>query len=161
MIKTLRIDERLIHGQVAVTWCAALDIDSIVVANDEAAANEITVMSLKMAAPQNVKVAVKSIKEAVQILLDPRAKRLSILILVKKPEDALELIRQVNEIPHINVGNFGLLTEKDADDRKRLSTSFAANEQEIKLFKEIVNLRPDSFYQMTPTLQPIKLKDLV
>lgn len=37
MIALLRIDERLIHGQVATSWSKALDIDTIVCASDEAA----------------------------------------------------------------------------------------------------------------------------
>ena len=39
MIALLRIDERLIHGQVATSWSKALDIDTIVCASDEAAQN--------------------------------------------------------------------------------------------------------------------------
>ena len=37
MIVQLRLDERLIHGQVVTAWARALDINTILVANDEAA----------------------------------------------------------------------------------------------------------------------------
>ena len=39
MIKLFRIDERLIHGQIAIKWSRHTGVDSIVVANDHAAAN--------------------------------------------------------------------------------------------------------------------------
>ena len=39
-IDALRVDERLIHGQIAMVWSRALNLDGIVVANDEAAGNE-------------------------------------------------------------------------------------------------------------------------
>ena len=45
----LRVDERLIHGQIAMAWCRALQVQGILVANDEAATNEVQKMALKMA----------------------------------------------------------------------------------------------------------------
>ena len=50
MIKMIRLDERLIHGQVATKWSRLLDVDRILVADDEAAENEIVKKSLMMAA---------------------------------------------------------------------------------------------------------------
>ena len=51
MIALLRIDERLIHGQVATSWSKALDIDTIVCASDEAAQNPLKKKMLLIAAP--------------------------------------------------------------------------------------------------------------
>ena len=41
MIKMLRIDDRLIHGQIAVVWSKELGVDRIVVANDKVAVNDV------------------------------------------------------------------------------------------------------------------------
>ena len=49
MVKALRVDERLIHGQVAMAWTRDLGIQGIMVADDEAASNEMQKMTLKMA----------------------------------------------------------------------------------------------------------------
>ena len=54
MIKMLRIDERLIHGQVAVVWSKALSITHIIVANDDVVNNELQITSMKMAVPDNM-----------------------------------------------------------------------------------------------------------
>lgn len=159
MIKTLRVDERLIHGQVAVTWCSALNIERIIVANDAAAKDDITSMSLKMAAPQNVKVAVKSVQETIRLLKDPRIDKFNILLLVNNPQDALTLVKEVKEIPYVNVGNFGMISDKAG--RKMLATSFAVSEEELETFHAITALLPDSTYQMTPTLPPQYLKKLL
>lgn len=159
MIKALRVDERLIHGQVAVTWCSQLNITNIVVANDETSTDEVSVISLKMAAPNGIKVAVKTVKDAITLLNDPRCERLSILVLCKNPFDALEIVKAVDEVPHVNVGNFGMLSDKES--RKMLSTSFYINEAEQMAFKEIAELKPESNYQMTPTLTPQNLSKLV
>lgn len=54
MIVCLRVDERLIHGQVAMTWTKELKLNGLVVASDEAASNEIQKMTLKMADRKSV-----------------------------------------------------------------------------------------------------------
>lgn len=99
MIQLLRIDERLIHGQVATAWTRQLGITAVVVANDEAAANELVTMTLRMATPPGIKVAVKTVREAVSLFHDKRTAGLKILIVVDKPCDALKLVRQVPGIP--------------------------------------------------------------
>lgn len=40
MITLLRIDDRLIHGQVAYGWTQALDVSVILIVNDDVATNE-------------------------------------------------------------------------------------------------------------------------
>ena len=51
MIKLLRIDDRLIHGQVAVYWINATGADTIVIANDKHAPNAMLKMSLTVGKP--------------------------------------------------------------------------------------------------------------
>ena len=59
MIVCLRVDERLIHGQVAMTWTKELKLNGLVVASDEAASNELQKMTLKMAVPEGIKCIIK------------------------------------------------------------------------------------------------------
>jgi Phosphotransferase system, mannose/fructose/N-acetylgalactosamine-specific component IIB len=159
MIKALRIDERMIHGQVAVAWCTTLSVDSIIVANDEVAKDEITIMSLKMVAPQHIRVVVKSLDDTVKLFQDPRIHTKTILLLVTNPKDALYLIDNISDVPYVNVGNFGMI--ENSDNRKSLGTSLAVNDEEVEIFREIVQKRPESNYQMTPTLTPKLLSDLI
>lgn len=72
MIKALRVDERLIHGQIAMVWSRELTLDGIVVANDATAQNETQQMALKMAVPSGIKVIIKSTDDAIKLLQDPR-----------------------------------------------------------------------------------------
>ena len=76
MIALLRIDERLIHGQVATSWSKALDIDTIVCASDEAAQNPLKKKMLLIAAPPGKKTHVRSVDEVIGLLQDPRAERM-------------------------------------------------------------------------------------
>ena len=54
MVELCRIDDRLLHGQVAVTWVGAVAPEAILIANDEAATNEMSKLALKMAKPAGV-----------------------------------------------------------------------------------------------------------
>lgn len=68
MIVCLRVDERLIHGQVAMTWTKELKLNGLVVASDEAASNELQKMTLKMAVPEGIKCIIKSVEDVTTIL---------------------------------------------------------------------------------------------
>ena len=55
MIKLTRIDDRLLHGQVAFTWTPALSADCIVIANDKVAKDEFLKMTLNLAKPASAR----------------------------------------------------------------------------------------------------------
>ncbi|MCH3668699.1 PTS sugar transporter subunit IIB, partial [Enterococcus faecium] len=116
MIKAVRIDERLIHGQVAMTWTKSLNLTGLVVASDEAATNDIQKMTLKMAAPSNVKVIIKTVDDAIHLLKDPRAKDMRLMVLVPNVKDAVKVAKAFpTEIELMNVGNAGKMTPPSED----------------------------------------------
>ena len=90
MVKALRVDERLIHGQVAMAWTRDLGIQGIMVADDEAASNEMQKMTLKMAVPDGIKCIIKTVPEIIALLNNPRSEGMRILVLVKTVKNALE-----------------------------------------------------------------------
>lgn len=158
MIKALRIDERLIHGQVAGTWCNALSLNRIVIADDKAAQDELQTASLKLAAPGTVKVAVRTVEEAIRLLQDPRMDKFSILILVSRPKDALKVIQSVPGIPLVNLGNLGITATAG---RKQIEKSVFITDEDVEVLREIVKLLPESNYQMTPSNPAVKLSNLL
>ncbi|MEG2549818.1 MAG: PTS sugar transporter subunit IIB [Erysipelotrichaceae bacterium] len=160
MIKLLRIDERLIHGQVANQWARQLAVNAIVVANDNAASNDLVKMSLKMAAPSGMKVVIKSIKDAIIQLNDPRVDKLSIFVVVNCPQDALTIVQNVKDIPYVNVGNFGRVNQANMN-RKKFDESLYANEEEIEVFKELIKTGVDCEVRMLTTDQKVSLKSLI
>lgn len=160
MIKLLRIDERLIHGQVANQWARQLAVNAIVVANDMAAGNEVVKMSLHMAAPEGIKVVIKTVKGAIQQLNDPRAAGLSIFVVVNCPEDAYEIIKNVPGIPYMNVGNFGRVN-KDKMNRKTYADSLYANDEEIEVFHKIIDTGIDCEVRMLSSDPKVSLLSVI
>lgn len=75
MIVQLRVDDRLVHGQVTLMWGKELSTKGILVANDAAAQNETQSSTLKMACPSGQKLLIRTIDDAIKIANDPRRAR--------------------------------------------------------------------------------------
>ncbi len=66
MIKALRIDHRLVHGQVAFTWTHFLAATRIIVIDDKVAEDEFQKMTLNMAKPTGCKLNIFSVSKALE-----------------------------------------------------------------------------------------------
>src|ERR1700753_816262 len=98
MIKLTRIDDRLVHGQVAFTWVPALGADCLLVANDKVAKDEFQKMTLKLAQPANAKLLIKTLADAATFLNDERSAKMKVLLIVNSIKDAATLAGSVSEI---------------------------------------------------------------
>ncbi|GEN87060.1 PTS sugar transporter subunit IIB [Oceanobacillus sp. FSL W8-0428] len=132
MIKLVRIDDRLIHGQVAYTWTGYLGANVILIANDQVLKDELKKMALNLAAPSGVKVLFKSLDESIEYLNSDASSKLKIFVLVDKSADALKLVKGVKEISSINVGGMRM-----SDGKEMRTPSIAVDEQDINHFKEM------------------------
>ena len=83
----LRLDERLMHGQVTTTWVGVLGITHIVLANDEVAKDEVHCQLLKMSAPQGIRLMIVPVERAVRILNDPRCEKMKLLAICLPNEE--------------------------------------------------------------------------
>ena len=72
MIDLLRLDERLIHGQIAAAWVKTLPVDTLLVIDDTSATDPFLTKTLYMASPANIKTFVMTNEEALKVLNDPR-----------------------------------------------------------------------------------------
>ena len=90
MIVQLRVDDRLVHGQVTLMWGKELSTKGILVANDAAAQNETQSSTLKMACPSGQKLLIRTIDDAIKIANDPRAGEMRIFALTGNIADALK-----------------------------------------------------------------------
>lgn len=145
---TLRVDERLIHGQIAMVWSRELNLQGILVANDEAADNETQQMALKMAVPAGIPMLVRSLEDAATILKDPRAQHRRLLVLVRTVADALALAERVPNMSYINVGNVG----KSVEGEKEILTQFVMlTPNELASLKKLVAIYPETALQNLPS----------
>lgn len=162
MIKLIRLDERLIHGQVAIRWSKFLSVDRILVLNDEAAKNDLIKKSLLMAAPQDIKVAIETVEDGTAMLNDPRAASLNILVLVRTPHDLLTVMNSVQGIKAVNIGNYGRIAAKEGTAvRKTYRPNLYLYDSELTILKKILDTGVECNYQVTPDNNPESLKKIL
>src|SRR5690554_3471957 len=88
-IKLLRIDDRLIHGQVAITWAKDTRISRIIVVSDEVAANPIQKALLSQAAPPDVKANVVTLDKLIEVYFHPIFMNVKVMLLFTNPSDVV------------------------------------------------------------------------
>lgn len=160
-ITALRVDDRLIHGQVAMTWTKQLRVDGIVVANDDAAGDPTQKMALQMAVPAGIRVLVKPVQEAIRALNYPKASQMRILVLTRTVRDALEVRRNVGEIGFVNVGNVGRFDGIDISRKKVLTPTIMLTQEEIESLEELLELSPDACMQQVPGDEQKLVRDVI
>ncbi len=162
MIPSIRIDDRLIHGQVALVWSKELGTSRIVVANDAAAVNDVTKMTLQMATPAGIKLLIKSVEDCVKVFNDPRAKELSMFVLTNNVHDALEIVKQCPEVvKSVNVANVGRFDETDKALKTTVKPEIILNPQELADLRELVETDVEVFHQVIPTNPKVSVKSLL
>ncbi len=160
-ITALRVDDRLIHGQVAMTWTKQLKVQGIVVANDDAANDNTQKMALKMAVPSGIKVLIEPVEKAIRVLNDPRASKMRILVLTRTVRDALEVRKNVGEIGFLNIGNVGRFDGIDASEKQLLSPTIMLTKDEVKNLRELVQIAPKTCMQQVPNDEQKMIKDII
>lgn len=126
-IRLVRIDDRLIHGQVATVWTKHAKINRILVVSDEVAKDEMRKLLLTQAAPPEVKVNVIPVSKMIAILQDPRfTDDFRTMLLFTNPKDVKRVIMSGMKIPSINVGSMSYCMGK-----KMITNAVAVNEEDI------------------------------
>lgn len=111
-IVAFRIDERLIHGQGQV-WIKALGVNTVICANDAAAADPIQQKLMKAVVPKTIAMRFFSVQQTCELIHKASPKQ-TIFLVCKSPADALRLAEGGVPIQEINVGNIHMAPGKDA-----------------------------------------------
>ena len=104
MIKLVRVDYRLLHGQVVFAWTNFVGADCILIACDEVAQNENRKSALRLAKPASCKLVFKSVAQAVQAINSGVTDKYKLLILVETIGDARKLCEGCPSIRTVNLG---------------------------------------------------------
>lgn len=146
-VKHMRIDNRLIHGQVTVAWVGSIGANHLIVCNDEVAADEFQKVLLPQAA-RGVPTSILSVDETVAHCSSEQAAEEKIMILAKFPSDALRLMEAGIRPEEVNVGN---QAPAPGSTFKKVTKSISVTEEEAKSYRRIAELNGGLHSQMMPT----------
>lgn len=142
----VRIDGRLIHGQVTNLWTTKLNISRIMVIDDEVAQNDIEKSGLKLATPAGVKLSVLPIEKAAHNILAGKYDSQRLLIVVRKPDRLLKLVELGVPIEEINVGNMS-----QSNETRSITKSINVVDQDVDVFNELNHKGVRLIAQMVPS----------
>ena len=139
-----RIDNRLIHGQVATQWAKELQANTLIVANDEAAADTFRQELMNMAAPAGVKTRYVPVDE-INTVLDEIGPDGKVFIIVADALDAKRLMDKSPAVKKINVGNMHM-----AEGTHQIATTVAVDDTDRDLFRQMKDAGAELFIQRVP-----------
>ena len=140
-----RVDERLIHGQVAMVWTNTVGASRIVVVNDDVLKDDMALAGLKMAKPAGVKLSIMTVNRAVERLKENAYSGDRIFVITKNIADMAELIRRGVEIDRVNVGNVA-----KREGSRNIKKSVNLTEQDIADIQEMIRGGHSVTAQMIP-----------
>ena len=101
----IRVDDRLIQGQVATRWATGLKVNRIMIIDDAVAVNETEKSILRMAAPAGVNTSILQFEKALANIKNGNYAGQRVMLVVKSPVILVKMMEAgINLLP-VNIGN--------------------------------------------------------
>ena len=155
MIKMVRVDYRLLHGQVAFSWTQALGADALLLVSDTVKNDPLRMKALRLAKPAGTKVVIKTSDEAIQQFKSGVTDKYKLFIICETLPIASKLVKEIGE-KAINLGNMPF-----AEDKEQVTKSIFLNKEDKELIKELADQGVDLFIQMVPSENKIDAKKFI
>ncbi len=155
-ITLVRVDERLIHGQITMSWTRTVSANLILCVNDEVAKNNFQKNLMKMAAPPGAKVEIESIDSASEKLNSQAWPNANILLLVRNPIDLLRLIQKGLSVQKVNVGGV-----RSPEATIKLTKEVSATPAEMDAWRELDRMGIRMEVQFLPNQGSTLLNDVL
>lgn len=151
-IELVRIDDRLIHGQVVMAWSKAVAVKRMVVIDDKVAVDAIRKMLLETVAPPGVKVSVLTAQQGVEALRNNTFGNEKLLLLFTNPMTILTLIDGGIPIDKVNIGGMSF-----SQGKTQLTKAVSVNEEDRTAFKKLHEHGVDLHIQILPNDTPVDI----
>lgn len=129
-----RIDNRLIHGQVGMTWVNHLGANMILVANDKVADDPVQQNLMDMAAPPTVDTRYFTLEETME-KIHLAGDWQEIFLVMRTPQEALKLVQGGVPIKKLNIGNMHY-----SEGKKQVTSTVSVDESDKQAIKKLMNL---------------------
>ncbi|MDF9824250.1 PTS system mannose-specific IIB component [Breznakia sp. PF5-3] len=147
-IVDVRIDDRLIHGQVCGFWIPHFSVERIAIVDDVIVHDEARKTALKFGCPGKVKLSIFSPEAAADKFIRKIDKGINVMILCNRPEPILKMVEAGYQIGEVTVGNMST-----KDKAKQIKKTVFVDEAEEKDFASLVKHGVKIFSQMVPNEQ--------
>jgi len=151
-----RIDDRLIHGQVATRWTKETNVSRIIVVSDEVANDKVRKTLLTQVAPPGVTAHVVDIDKMVRVWNNPKYARDRVMLLFTNPTDVLRIVEQGVDIKSVNIGGMAFRQGKT-----QVNNAVSVDEKDIAAFRQLHARNIELEVRKVSGDQKLKMMDLV
>lgn len=147
-IVDVRIDDRLIHGQVCGFWIPHFSVERIAIVDDVIVHDEARKTALKFGCPGKVKLSVFAPEAAADKFIRKIDDGIRVMILCNRPKPILQMVEAGYKVDSITVGN---MSTKDG--AKQIKKTVFVSEEEKEDFKKLAQHGIKIYSQMVPNEQ--------
>jgi PTS system mannose-specific IIB component len=155
-LRLVRIDDRLIHGQVVAVWLRALGGKRIVIVDDATSRDEFLREVLTLAAPHGVQVEVLDVAAGAVRLMELAPGPEPVMVLARSPRTILALRQAGVPIEVVDLGGMGA-----GPGRKRIHRTISVSPDEIRDLQAIEKLGTRVEIQIVADDRPIPFHSMV
>jgi PTS system mannose-specific IIB component len=142
----IRIDDRMIHGQIVMTWIRYTRAQAVYLIDDKVAQDETLKKIMIMIAPTDVEVRILSIKEAMEEFQDWKESEKKYIIIIRTPQTLIDLLELGANISEVNIGGIG-----SGPGKKKLYRNISISEEERSAIKQMLEQGIDVNIQTVPS----------
>ncbi|WP_243077792.1 PTS mannose transporter subunit IIAB [Pantoea sp. MQR6] len=151
-----RIDDRLIHGQVATRWTKETNVNRIIVVSDEVAKDHVRKTLLTQVAPPGVTAHVVDVDKMVRVWNNPKYGRDRVMLLFTNPTDVLRVVEQGVDIKTVNIGGMAFRQGKT-----QVNNAVSVDEQDITAFRKLNERNIELEVRKVSNDPKLKMMDLI
>lgn len=156
MIQLIRIDDRLIHGQVVIGWASNLNSEEIILCDNIVCRNEWEKELYLSCTPENLKALILDENQTMEILKHPERLQEKSIVLVNGPEVVERFAKAGIKLPTVNVGGLHF-----KEGRKNFLPYLYLSDEEIESFKRCMQMGVHFECLDVPTGTRIDLADVI
>jgi len=154
-LEFVRIDDRLIHGQVVTAWLHAYSkVTHILIVDDKVSQDKFMKEMFKMLVPSHITIDTKSIDDAAELL--QAGLPAPTMMIVKEPLTIKKLMEQGIDIPKVNIGGMGMTGK-----RKKFFQNISATEEEREMFREMIDKGMTVEVQIIPAAKTVNVATML
>ncbi|BCG09128.1 PTS mannose transporter subunit IIAB [Buttiauxella agrestis] len=151
-----RIDDRLIHGQVATRWTKETNVTRIIVVSDEVAADTVRKTLLTQVAPPGVTAHVVDVAKMIRVWNNPKYAGDRVMLLFTNPTDVERVVEGGVNIKSVNIGGMAFRQGKT-----QVNNAISVDEKDIEAFKKLNERGIELEARKVSTDQKLKMMDLI
>ena len=151
-----RIDDRLIHGQVATRWTKETSVSRIIVVSDEVAADNVRKTLLTQVAPPGVTAHVVDVAKMIRVYNNPKYAGERVMLLFTNPTDVERIVEGGVKVTSVNVGGMAFRQGKT-----QVNNAVSVDEKDIEAFNKLNARGIELEVRKVSTDQKLKMMDLI